>query len=87
MEAVVYRKNAARQVFPRQTMDGFSFDVEDLVIARQLGLRVAEIAVHWNNAEGTTVGTLQGMRSFADLITIRMNTLAGRYRAERSVKA
>lgn len=76
----LYSKAAARAVFSRQKLDGFSFDVEDLVIAKQLGLRAVEVAVHWNNVEGTTVGTLQGMKSFADLAQIRMNQLSGKYK-------
>lgn len=76
----LYRRDAAQAVFSRQTLDGFSFDVEDLVIARELGLRAIEVAVHWNNVEGTTVGTLQGLKSFADLMQIRKNRAAGLYR-------
>lgn len=76
----LYRRDAAQAVFTRQTLDGFSFDVEDLVIARSLGLHTIEVAVHWNNVEGTTVGTMQGLKSFADLLKIRTRKLAGRYR-------
>jgi hypothetical protein len=71
---------AAQAVFMRQTLDGFSFDVEDLVIAKSLGLRTIEVAVHWNNVEGTTVGALQGIKSFADLLKIRGRQMSGRYR-------
>lgn len=76
----LYRRDAAQAVFSRQTLDGFSFDVENLVIARELGLKAIEVAVHWNNVEGTTVGTLQGLKSFADLMQIRKNRAAGLYR-------
>lgn len=76
----LYRREAARAVFSRQKLDGFSFDVEDLMIARQLGIPAVEIAVHWNNVEGTTVGTLQGFRSFIDLAKIRLSQLRGEYR-------
>jgi len=76
----LYRRDAARAVFSRQKLDGFSFDVEDLMIARQLGVPAVEVAVHWNNVEGTTVGTLQGFMSFVDLVKIRMNQVGGRYR-------
>jgi hypothetical protein len=34
---------AAKEVFSRQEQDGFSFDVEDLVIAKKLGLRAVEV--------------------------------------------
>ena len=67
-------------MFSRQTLDGFSFDVEDLVIAKDLGLRTIEVAVHWNNVEGTTVGTLAGLKSFVDLLRIRARQIVGRYR-------
>ena len=76
----LYRRDAARAVFSRQKLDGFSFDVEDLMIAKQLGLPAVEVAVHWNNVEGTTVGTMQGLKSFGDLVKIRVNQLRGRYR-------
>lgn len=69
----LYTHSAAQAVFSRQTLDGFSFDVEDLVIAKQLGLRAVEVAVRWNNVEGTTVSTMQGVKSFVDLVKIRLN--------------
>ncbi len=76
----LYRRDAAQAVFSRQTLDGFSFDVEDLVIAKRLGLKTIEVAVHWNNVEGTTVGAFEGVKSFADLLGIRARDLSGGYR-------
>ena len=61
----------AKVVFSRQEQDGFSFDVEDLVIAKKLGLRAVEVPVRWSNAEGTKVTMAQGLRSFTDLLRIR----------------
>jgi dolichyl-phosphate beta-glucosyltransferase len=69
----LYRADAARQTFPRQKQDGFSFDVEDLLIAQKLGLRAVEVPVRWANVEGTKVGLSQGMKSFLDLAQIRMD--------------
>ena len=48
----LYRRDAAQRVFPLQRLDGFSFDVEDLFIARTLGLPSIEVPVRWNNVEG-----------------------------------
>jgi glycosyltransferase involved in cell wall biosynthesis len=67
----LFRADAARQIFPRQRQDGFSFDVEDLVIAEKLGFRAVEVPVRWANAEGTKVRLSQGLKSFADLVRIR----------------
>jgi len=67
----LYRADAAKAVFSRQEQDGFSFDVEDLVIAKKLGLRAVEVPVHWANVEGTKVTLAQGLKSFTDLLQIR----------------
>jgi glycosyltransferase involved in cell wall biosynthesis len=76
----LFSAGAARQIFPRQQLDGFSFDVEDLYIARKQNLAVVEIAVRWKNAEGTKVTLSQGIRSFLDLAKIRGFDLSGKYR-------
>lgn len=76
----LYRADAAREVFSRQQLDGFSFDVEDLFIARRLGLPAVEVPVRWANVEGTKVRALEGLRSFSDLLRIRWYGLSGRYR-------
>ena len=67
----LFRAEAARQIFPLQKQDGFSFDVEDLVIAKKLGLYAIEVPVRWANVEGTKVRLSQGLKSFADLVQIR----------------
>lgn len=76
----LFRRDAARLIFPRQQLDGFTFDVEDLFIARVLSIPAAEVAVRWNNVEGTKVGLLVGPQFFLDLALIRYYKLAGRYR-------
>ena len=76
----LYRRDAAQAVFSRQLLDGFSFDVEDLMIARALGLKVIEVPVRWANVEGTKVSAWQGLKSFLDLAGIRWNGLKGKYR-------
>ncbi|NQW22054.1 MAG: glycosyltransferase family 2 protein [SAR202 cluster bacterium] len=42
-----FRGAVAQDLFQRQTMDGFSFDVELLFLARQRGLTFAEVGVDW----------------------------------------
>ena len=48
----LFRKDAARVIFPRQRLEGFGFDVEDLLIARIHGFKVVEVPVRWDNVEG-----------------------------------
>jgi glycosyltransferase involved in cell wall biosynthesis len=76
----LFRGDAAREIFPRQIEEGFSFDVEDLLIAHALGLRSIEVPVEWSNVEGTKVSLAQGMKSFADLLRIRTRALRGGYK-------
>lgn len=75
----LFRANAGREIFSRQMLEGFSFDVEDLVIAKRLGLKAIEVAVVWNNVEGTKVGTMAGIASFGALLGIRWRVMTGRY--------
>ncbi len=75
----LYRASAAREIFRRQQLDGFSFDVEDLFIAHKLGYPAVEVAVRWNNVEGTKVSFVHGLRSFADLLRIRGYSITNRY--------
>jgi dolichyl-phosphate beta-glucosyltransferase len=76
----LFRNDAAHIIFPRQLLDGFGFDVEDLLIARIHGFKVVEVPVRWDNVEGTKVSALNGARAFSDLVVVRWNQLCGRYR-------
>lgn len=76
----LFRKQAAQIIFSRQMEDGFSFDVEDLIIARVQGLRSIEVPVEWSNVEGTKVSLAQGIKSFADLVRIRSRAVRGNYK-------
>lgn len=40
--------SAAEAIFRCQKMDGFAFDVETLLIARDMGYRIVEVPVVWN---------------------------------------
>ena len=75
----LFEAAAAREIFSRQLLDGFSFDVEDLAIAKVRGIPVVEVPVRWSNVEGTKVTLSQGLRSFSDLLVIRWNMVRGRY--------
>ena len=50
-----FRAEARAALFARQTVDGFAFDGELLLLARQLGLIVADLPVQWRNSAGSKV--------------------------------
>lgn len=70
-------REAARDIFSRCTLDGFSFDVEALYIARRLGYAIAEVPVRWAHQEGAAAFATKGaylrhgLRMIRDLIRIR----------------
>lgn len=70
---------AARDAFTAARLDGFSFDVEALFLARRHGHRIAEIPVTWRNDAASRVGAFTGFVAFLDLLRIRSNAWTGRY--------
>ena len=55
-----FRREAARSVFSRLQTDGFAFDVEVLVLSRELGYRVAQIPVVWSDVRPSRVRIFKG---------------------------
>ena len=45
----MFTADAADRVFSHVTLDGWAFDVEALVIARALGLRIAIVPIEWHH--------------------------------------
>jgi dolichyl-phosphate beta-glucosyltransferase len=76
----LFRGDVAHDVFSRQTLERFGFDVEVLYIAKKHGFRIAEVPVRWNHSEGSKVGMFTGLHAFAELASIRISDLRGRYR-------
>jgi glycosyltransferase involved in cell wall biosynthesis len=76
----LFRASAAREIFKRQTLDGFGFDVEALFIARRLGYQVEEIAVRWDDVTGTKVSMWRGVKAFLDPLRVRWRGWRGKYR-------
>ena len=76
----LFDTRAAREIFARQLLDGFGFDVEVLYIAARLGYRLIEVPVRWNDVPGTKVSLWQGMKGFVDPLNVRWNGIRGKYR-------
>jgi dolichyl-phosphate beta-glucosyltransferase len=70
---------AAEAAFGACRLDGFSFDVEALYVARRRGLRIAEVPVVWRNDAATRVGIGGGGAAFLDLLRIRLLARRGAY--------
>ena len=75
----LFTVRAAEVAFGTCRLDGFSFDVEALFVARRRGLRIAEVPVVWRNDAATRVGLGGGSAAFLDLLRIRLSALRGDY--------
>lgn len=80
----LFQASAAREIFRRQCLNGFGFDVEVLFIAKRMGYRSLEVPVRWNDVAGTKVSFLLGAKGFLDPLKVRLNDLRGKYRIESS---
>jgi len=67
-----FRAQAAREIFSRQQLDGFAFDVEVLLLAEKLGFRIADLPVQWVNSTQSKVRMFRDSLSMLwDVIRIR----------------
>jgi len=75
-----FRGEVADDLFSRQTLTGWSFDVEILYIARLSGYKTIEIPIHWyyNPHSKISLGR-DALKMGLDLLTIRLNALRGVY--------
>lgn len=66
------RAEAAQDLFPRLTVDGFAFDVELLHLARKLGRSFSEVGVDWYYRSQSKVRPVQDSLTMTlDLLKIR----------------
>jgi dolichyl-phosphate beta-glucosyltransferase len=78
-----FRREVARQVFDRQTIEGWGFDVEVLFIAQRLGYRVVEVPVTWYYGRESKIRPLQDTLGMVrDLWQVRSNARRGLYKPE-----
>src|SRR5437764_15258222 len=54
-----FHANAAREIFSRQRIDGFGFDVEVLFLARQMGYGIRVESLRWEHKENSRVETVR----------------------------
>jgi dolichyl-phosphate beta-glucosyltransferase len=67
-----FRRAACREIFSRQRLDGFAFDVEVLLLAQRLGYGLADLPVEWINSPDSHVHILRdSVRMLRDAICVR----------------
>lgn len=80
----LFRRDAARQIFSRCRLNGFSFDFESLFLAQKLGYHIAEVPIEWAHQPGSKVNLVRdGLRMLRDLVWMRFFMVVSRPAAVR----
>jgi dolichyl-phosphate beta-glucosyltransferase len=67
-----FRQSACREIFSRQKVEGFAFDVEVLLLAERLGYVVEDLPVEWINSPESKVEIISdSLRMLRDTWQIR----------------
>jgi dolichyl-phosphate beta-glucosyltransferase len=75
-----FRREIAQELFPRQTIQGWTFDVELLFMAQQRGYKIVEVPITWIYKDRSKVKPFRDLwQVIAEIIRIRRNAWAGRY--------
>jgi len=68
-----FRREVAKEIFHRQRIDGYMFDVEILFLAQKAGYSIKEIGVRWRDDGDSRLRLVSGnWRNLKDLLRIRL---------------
>lgn len=68
-----FRREAARDIFSQQRLEGWSYDAEILYLAVRRRYKILELPVRWRHVEGSKVKALRDtFRSLKELINLRL---------------
>ena len=77
----LFTRRAAQQIFPAQHLTTWIFDVELLLLAKQLGIPVAEVPVEWHEVAGSKLNVVvDSLQMLRDLLVLRGNQVFGRWK-------
>ena len=76
----IFRNPVAKEIFKRQKLNGFAFDVEILFIASLLNYKVKELPVKWfNNKKSKVNPIIDPLKMLKDILKVRWNYIKGKY--------
>jgi hypothetical protein len=71
-----FRRHAALNLFGRQRIDGYMFDVEILYLAQRAGYRIAQVPVRWRDDGDSRLPLLRGnLQNMIDVCSSRCSPL------------
>lgn len=70
-----FKRRAVREIYPKQTIYDFGFDVEILYVAKMSGFKIMETPVEWYDSPATKVNALKdSFMMFIGLIRVRLTS-------------
>ncbi len=76
----LFKTDIAKKIVKLQTCDRFAFDVELLLIAKKIGIKIKEAPVNWINEKGTRVHPIyDSIEMLIEVIKFKINDLRGDY--------
>jgi len=75
----LFPAKAAEEIFSRQTITRWAFDVEILVLAKKLGYKIKELPVIWINPGDSKINLGSYINSLKELLKIKWNLITGKY--------
>jgi dolichyl-phosphate beta-glucosyltransferase len=77
----LFRGDLAREIFQKSKLNGFSFDVEILLLAKKSGLTIKEVPVEWANSPDSKVRIFNdSLQMLIDLFKIMFYWIFGFYK-------
>ncbi len=75
----LFSKKATLEIFPKQQIMRWGFDMEILAIAIRKGYKIKEVPVDWYDAEGSTVKKGAAFKALRELLSIKWKMMTGKY--------
>ncbi|CAL1713951.1 unnamed protein product [Somion occarium] len=84
----LFTRRAVQQIFPYQHLPTWIFDVELLLLAKQLSIPVEEVSIEWHEVSGSKLNVVtDSLQMLRDLLILRVNLLLGRWKVAPSPPA
>lgn len=82
-----FKRDIAKDLFGRQTVDGYMFDVEILALAERLGYTMVEVPIRWRDDADSRLELFSGnIRNAIDIFSIRRSVIRGVRKQIRNVE-
>jgi len=77
----LFKYAAAKDIFSRQKIRRYGFDMEALAIAKMLNYKIEEIPVSWVNSADSRLRPIRdALQTLMEFMYIKLNLLSGRYK-------